>query len=292
MPDFSIVTISHNQGQFLERCITSVLGQTGASFEYIVVDPGSSDGSREIISRFVNKIDQTLLRKDNGPADGLNQGFQLATGRYLIAINADDFLLPSALEKISYLLDKTSFPQILLCGGWLVNGRGEPLKRMFSTRFTIRGLVNHKSSLFQQGMIIRRELFEKVGGFNPGNRTCWDHELLVDMVRTGARPVISPERVAAFRMHSTNISSGFFGPEINQKFIADLARIHEKLCPGEKHLAGRDLRFLARCEKYLRTPEIIPYILHDRLLRGKIPQAWARDFRPSLLSAGSGGTER
>ena len=292
MPEFSIVTISHNQGRYLERCISSVLSQTGASFEYIVVDPGSSDGSLEIISSFADRIDAILLRKDSGPADGLNQGFELATGRYLIAINADDFLLPSALQRISSLLKTKACPQILLCGGWLVNGMETPLRRMFSTRFTVKGLVNHKSSLFQQGMIIRRELFEKAGGFNPDNHTCWDHELLVDLVRTGARPVISPERVAAFRMHDTNISSGFYGPEINQRFIADLARIHEKLYPGEKHIAGDELSFLARCEKYLRTPEIIPYILHDQLLRGRLPLIWARDIRSSSLRVVSGGAER
>lgn len=113
MPDFSIVTISFNQAIYLEKCITSVLGQTGASFEYIVVDPGSTDGSREIISRYAGEIDTILLEPDNGPADGLNNGFQAATGRYLITINADDFLLPFALEKIFSLLSASSFPEIL-----------------------------------------------------------------------------------------------------------------------------------------------------------------------------------
>ncbi|XDZ65779.1 glycosyltransferase [Alphaproteobacteria bacterium LSUCC0684] len=285
MPDFSIVTISFNQAIYLEKCITSVLGQTGASFEYIVVDPGSTDGSREIISRYAGEIDTILLEPDNGPADGLNNGFQAATGRYLITINADDFLLPFALEKIFSLLSASSFPEILLCGGWLVNGRGEPRRRMFSSRYTPKGLVNHGSSMFQPGMIIRRELVEEVGGFNTDNHTCWDHELLVDLTIAGAKPVISTARVAAFRMHDTSISSGHYGPEMAERYARDLARIHDKMRPGKSHVPGRDLGLLARCEKYLRTPEIIPYILHDKILRHKITRAWARDIRSLSSSA-------
>jgi len=285
MPDFSIVTISFNQAIYLEKCITSVLGQTGASFEYIVVDPESTDGSLDIISRFVGEIDTILLKPDHGPADGLNNGFHVATGRYLIFLNADDFLLPFALQKIFSLLRASSFPEILLCGGWLVDKRGEPKRRLFSSRYTLKGLVNHGSSMFQQGMILRRDLFEEVGGFNINNHTSWDHELLVDLTIAGAKPIISTERVAAFRMHEKSISSGYFGLKMEENYARDLARIHDKLRPGKPHVAGRDLSFLARCEKYLRTPEIIPYILHDKILPHRITRAWARDIHSLRSSA-------
>ena len=77
---FSIVTISYNQAQFLEQAIRSVIEQDYPDVEYIVVDPGSTDGSREIIERYRDRIDRIIFEPDKGPADGLNKGFAQATG--------------------------------------------------------------------------------------------------------------------------------------------------------------------------------------------------------------------
>ena len=91
MIDFSIITISFNQAKYLERCITSIINQQGAKFEYIVVDPGSTDHNRDIIATHSHHIKCVVTDKDKGPADGLNNGIKQATGKYLIYINADDF---------------------------------------------------------------------------------------------------------------------------------------------------------------------------------------------------------
>ena len=89
---FSIVTISFNQARFLERAIVSVIEQKGVELEYIVVDPGSTDGSRDIIERHRDLIAHVVFEKDKGPADGLNKGFSHATGSIYGYLNADDVL--------------------------------------------------------------------------------------------------------------------------------------------------------------------------------------------------------
>src|SRR4029077_2212938 len=83
MPRVSIVTISFNQAPFLERAIRSVLEQDHPDVEYIVVDPGSTDGSREIIEKYRSRIAKVILEPDRGPANGLNKGFAAATGEIL-----------------------------------------------------------------------------------------------------------------------------------------------------------------------------------------------------------------
>ena len=88
---FSIVTISYNQVKYLKQCIESVLSQQNVDIEYIIVDPGSTDGSREIINSYQNII--KIFKKDIGPADGLNNGFKIASGDYFGFINSDDFLI-------------------------------------------------------------------------------------------------------------------------------------------------------------------------------------------------------
>ena len=72
----SVVTISFNQAKFLRECIDSVLNQDYHEIEYIVVDPGSTDGSKKIIDSYGDKIIK-YYEKDYGPADGLNKGFSI-----------------------------------------------------------------------------------------------------------------------------------------------------------------------------------------------------------------------
>src|SRR5690348_10899345 len=97
----SVITISFNQGRFLERAIKSVLNQSADEIEYIVVDPGSTDGSREIINRYKHRITHAIFEKDDGPADGLNRGFARATGDIYCYLNADDEFCPGAFSDVS-----------------------------------------------------------------------------------------------------------------------------------------------------------------------------------------------
>ena len=94
----SIVTISFNQKQYLQQCIESILSQTDCDLEYIVVDPGSTDGSRELIESYGASIIK-VFEPDNGPADGLIKGFGRATGDIYGFINSDDYLLAGALGQ-------------------------------------------------------------------------------------------------------------------------------------------------------------------------------------------------
>lgn len=97
----SIVTISYNQGRFLERAIRSVLGQDHDDVEHIIVDPGSTDGSRDIIEKYREDLAAVIFESDEGPADGLRKGFATATGDVFGQLNADDCYLPGALRRVA-----------------------------------------------------------------------------------------------------------------------------------------------------------------------------------------------
>ena len=78
----------------------SVLGQHYENLEYIVVDPGSTDGSRDLIRAYAERIDHVVFEKDDGAAEGLNNGFRHATGELFGFLNADDVLFPGASERL------------------------------------------------------------------------------------------------------------------------------------------------------------------------------------------------
>lgn len=97
----SVVVNNYNYAHFLRDCIESVLSQTYHPTEVIVVDDGSTDGSREIISSYsANGRIKAVLKENGGQASAFNAGFRAARGELVIFLDSDDVLLPSAVEQV------------------------------------------------------------------------------------------------------------------------------------------------------------------------------------------------
>ncbi len=224
-PAISIVTISFNQARFLAEAIESVVGQGYDNLDYIVVDPGSTDGSRDIIERYRDRIATVILEPDAGPADGLNRGFAAAHGDILGYINADDLLLPGALDAVARAFDRHPDAGVVCGNGVMIDDHGTLLRPIQTSRFSLKAIGHGAMTFVQQGNFFRREAFTHAGGFNAANRTCWDGELLVDMALSGARVVNVPERLGAFRFYDGTISSS---AGLKERTRADHARISAK----------------------------------------------------------------
>ena len=97
-PVVSVVTINYNQGRFLGDAIADVAAQTHLSWQHIIVDPGSTDGSSELYEPLRTDPRYVVIEQsDRGPADGLNKGFAAATGDIFYYLNADDRVLRSGV---------------------------------------------------------------------------------------------------------------------------------------------------------------------------------------------------
>lgn len=94
----SIIINNYNYGRFLKQCIDSALNQSHPSTEIIVVDDGSTDNSQEIISSYGDRV-IAVLKENRGQASAFNVGFARSRGEVIIFLDADDVLLPTAIEK-------------------------------------------------------------------------------------------------------------------------------------------------------------------------------------------------
>lgn len=203
----SIVTISFNQAEFLERTIESVLGQDYPDIEYIVVDPGSTDGSREIIQRFGPRIAHVLLEPDGGPAEGLNRGFSVATGDVFSFLNSDDILYPhSVTAAVSYFMKNPSI-DVVSGHARIIGPDDQVLRRTYSDRMSVLRYVYSSVALIQPSTFFRSSAYKRTSGFNTNNRATWDGELFFSMAEAGCRFGRSSDIWSGYRLHEQSITA-------------------------------------------------------------------------------------
>ncbi len=86
----SVVTVTYNAEDFLESTIKSIINQTYEDIEYIVIDGLSTDRTPDIIQQYIESIDIYISEKDNGIYDAMNKAIDVATGEWIIFMNAGD----------------------------------------------------------------------------------------------------------------------------------------------------------------------------------------------------------
>lgn len=260
----SVVTISFNQAKYLEEAILSVLNQDHDDIEYIVVDPGSTDGSRQIIEKYAGDIQHVIFEKDNGPADGLNKGFEKATGDILAFLNSDDIFLPGAFRRMARAFEEQPYSDVISGHALIIDGNGKPINRLYSRPFSPRRFVYRAGVLAQQATFFRQDIFRKVGGFNPANRIAWDGELWLDFSLAGARFRLIDEFLAGFRVYGDNISG------LGASYLSEVDMFFEEMF---RKVNGREKTPLDKVmSRALNLGYYIshPYRLYYRLKHGNV----------------------
>lgn len=101
MPKYSIITVCYNDREGLEKTILSTINQTFKNFEYIVVDGGSNDGSKDVIEKYKNHFSWWCSERDGGIYPAMNKGVRHSSGEYCLFMNAGDcFINEHVLEDV------------------------------------------------------------------------------------------------------------------------------------------------------------------------------------------------
>jgi glycosyltransferase involved in cell wall biosynthesis len=100
-PLLSIITVVYNGRNYLEQTIKSVFAQTCRQYEYLIIDGGSTDGTLDVIKANENNISYWISERDHGIYDAMNKGISHARGKYVLFLNADDYLAgDTVLEEV------------------------------------------------------------------------------------------------------------------------------------------------------------------------------------------------
>lgn len=130
-PLVSIIINNYNYERYLAQSIESALAQTYRPLEVVVVDDGSTDGSRDLIARYADQI-KPLFKPNGGQASAFNAGFPHSQGELVMYLDADDYLKPTAIETaVAHWQSGMAVLQWRLQG---VDSEGKPMDHLFPSR--------------------------------------------------------------------------------------------------------------------------------------------------------------
>lgn len=204
----SVVMGTYNTERYLREAVDSILSQTFADFEFIVVDDGSEDGS----CRLLQSYDDPRLRVHSRPHEGftqsLNLGLKLAAGRYVARMDGDDIAAPTRLERqVSYL---EQHPRVGILGSacYRVDEAGRRLATWVppeSDEAIRRAMVRHNPFLHPTVMI-RRSAIEVAGGYDERFTAAEDYDLWFRIARSYQLANL-PDPLMSLRGHRSSITS-------------------------------------------------------------------------------------
>jgi len=164
MVKFSVVVPAYNEEKYIHRTLRAIRSQTFTDFEVIVKDGGSHDQTIKIAKKFADKV---VSVPDCSAADARNQGAQYAKGEMLVFMDADTFLPPRTLARFNQLMKNE---QIVGVSCRKVPQSENLLDRLLYEFVNVSTFVSCKMGLggaHGNCMLVRRRVFEQIGGFNP-----------------------------------------------------------------------------------------------------------------------------
>lgn len=204
----------YQQAPYLEEAVRSVLDQEGVAVELLVMDPGSTDGSRELLQGLKTEYGERLqlhFAPDKGQSDAINRGMALARGRVLAWLNSDDRYHPGALRVVMSYLDSDE-PRWLYGRCGIIDGARRPIfrpivcyKNWRGRRFSIYKLLT-EPFIPQMASFWNRAIWDKAGGVDVDRHMDMDYDLHLHFARI-ARPKVSSFYLADSRVHAEAKSS-------------------------------------------------------------------------------------
>ncbi len=182
-PLVSVVMPVRNMEQFLAESIEGILGQTFREFELIILDFGSTDKSKAIASRYEALDDRVKLHEFPacGLAEARNAGSSLAQGRYIAVQDADDVSLPDRLRTEVEFLERN--PDAGLVGAfseWVdVNCKSMHVPGLPTDEQEIKLALFSDFPFCHTSLLIRKDVFDLVGGYRPVMTHAHDYDLAV-----------------------------------------------------------------------------------------------------------------
>ena len=210
----SVVMPVYNGEKYLREAVESILAQTFRNFELIAVDDGSTDGSASILAGYRQQDERIVIlthSKNQGIVSALNRGLEIAQGKYIARMDADDVSLPERFERQVEFLE--THPQVGVLGSEAIfmDSQGQDIARMAQTHddLSIRWTSLLANVFFHPTVMFRRAVLTEFNlGYQPGLQSGQDYDLWVHMLEhTQGANLDQP--LVRYRVTAESISSQY-----------------------------------------------------------------------------------
>lgn len=249
MPLVSVVIPVYNGERFLKESLESVFAQTCHDYEVVCVDDGSTDGSCSLLEQYGARV-RVIQQENAGQSAARNTGVRQATGAFVAFLDQDDLWYPSKLAQQVAVLNVEPDVVLVHCNYDRVDGDGRvlvagaALAERASALASPLGLLLGEALVFPSAMMVRRDVFQRVGGFDPELRGFEDFDLIARLKQQG-RFVLLNESGMAYRLHAEGFTrAGGMGViRSRERFLIRMKALYA----GDRAKKALINRMLAEC---------------------------------------------
>jgi glycosyltransferase involved in cell wall biosynthesis len=211
-PQVSVIIPVYNGDRYIVQAVESVLSQTFTNLEIIVVDDGSTDRTHQVLQPYIDRI-RYIYQENQGAAAARNLACELAQGEFLAFLDADDYFLPDKLAKQIVCFDADPGLDMVQTGWFIVDETGREISAVKpwqqAPKLDLASFILYKC-VRPSAMMLRREWWERLGGFDSGLPPTEDLDFALRLTLKGCKAVWLEETLTCYRQHNTNLmSSGF-----------------------------------------------------------------------------------
>jgi glycosyltransferase involved in cell wall biosynthesis len=185
MPRVSVVIPAYNRADTLPDALDSLLAQTYVDFEVIVVDDGSTDNTKSVVEEYCKKDSRIIYyyQENKERSAARNQGIRLSRGEYITFLDADDAYFPQKIEKQVAVLDSVKDADFVYCHYKAMDRAGNPVGNGDPLAYNLSGNIYPEIlrftgvSITTPGVMVRKKLLDKIGGFDETMNSHEDFDL-------------------------------------------------------------------------------------------------------------------
>ncbi|MEW9672153.1 glycosyltransferase [Ammoniphilus sp. 3BR4] len=208
METVSVIIPVYNHEKFIAETIDSVLAQSHRNTEIIVINDGSTDGTKEVLNGYKEKI-LVIEQTNAGPSVARNHGLHKATGKFVCFLDSDDKFYPSKLERQLQVFRRVPKVGLVHAGATVTKKNNQFWYRYIPKPFhsheqQIRELLR-SNHIVCSTVMVRRELFSRAGYFNESYRRHQDYDMWLRLLAHCQFGSV-PEALIQYRWHEQNLS--------------------------------------------------------------------------------------
>lgn len=205
-PLISAVMPAYNSESYIGESIESILNQSYKNFEFIIINDGSTDQTKQIIESYQDPRIRLINHQDNqGLVKSLNQGIKLARGQFIARMDSDDMASPDRFQtQLDYML---SHQKVGVCGSWIkVFGNQNFIWKSPILHDKICTRLFCESSIYHPSVVIRKSVLDKYElSYDQAYEYAEDYALWIEMAKHSQLANI-PKVLLKYRQHSAQVS--------------------------------------------------------------------------------------